>query len=137
MNTTNLYQSLATGITRTTKEAVYQNEIQREQLDYIKEKDAKKKNKAEKRHHTSQRLVLNMTSINSNFPTEAEEIPKSYLHIINSNTAGMVNRELQHQISELGLVDTGFTHRLAQVSTWATSCGILGLSSNLSPLSPF
>jgi hypothetical protein len=97
MNTTNLFQSLAAGITRTTKEAEHQNKIQCEQLDYIKEKDAKKKNKAEKRHHTSQRLVLNVASIDSNSPAEAEEIPKSYLCIINSNTAGMANRELQKE----------------------------------------
>jgi hypothetical protein len=96
-DTTNLLQSLAAGITHTTKEAKHQKKIQCEQLDYIKEKDAKKKNNAEKRHHMSQRLVLNMASINSNSPAEAEEIPKSYLCIINSDTAGMANRELQKE----------------------------------------
>jgi hypothetical protein len=110
-NTTNLYQSFATCITRTTKEAKHQNKIQRKQLDYIKEKDAKKKNKAEKRHHTSQRLMLNTAFIDSDSP--AEEITKSYLCIIDSDTAGTANRELQHQISELGILDTGFAHGLA------------------------
>jgi hypothetical protein len=90
--TTNLLQSLAAGITPTTKEAKHQNKIQCKQLDYIKEKDTRKKNKAEKWHHTSQRLVLNAVSINSNSP--AKEILKSYLCIIISNTTGMVNREL-------------------------------------------
>ncbi len=93
-DTTNLLQSLTAGITCTTKEAKHQNKMQCKQLDYIKEKDVKKKNKAKKWHNTSQRLVLNAASINSNSPTK--EITKSYVCIINSNTAGMVDRELQH-----------------------------------------
>jgi hypothetical protein len=56
-------------------------------------------------------LVLNAVSIGSDSP--AKEIPKSYLRIININTAGMANRELQHQMSELGLLDAGFAHSLA------------------------
>jgi hypothetical protein len=92
MDTTSLLQSLAAGITRTTKETKHQNKIQCKQLDYIKEKDAKKKNKVEKWHPTSQRLVLNAVSIDSNSPTE--EIPMSYLRIINSDTTGMADREL-------------------------------------------
>ena len=65
----------------------------------------------EKWHPTSQRLVLNAVSIDSNSPTE--EIPMSYLCIINSDTTGMADRELQHQMSELGLSDAGFSHGLA------------------------
>jgi hypothetical protein len=109
-DTTNLLQSLATGITRTTKDVKHQNKIQCKQLDYIKEKDARKKNKAEKWYHTSQCLVLNAASINSNSP--AKEIPKSYFCIINSNTTGMAGRELQHQMSKLGFLDAGFAHGL-------------------------
>jgi hypothetical protein len=90
----------------------------------------------EKWHHTSQHLVLNATSINSNSPTK--EIPKSYLRIINSNTAGMADRELRHQMSELGLLDAGFAHGLAMSlhmgdimwSTWTNP-------SNLSPFTIF
>ena len=48
MDTANILWSLAAGISRTSKEAEHQNKIHREQLDYIKEKDTKKKNKAEK-----------------------------------------------------------------------------------------
>ena len=55
--------------------------------------------------------MLNAASTNSNSP--AEEIPASYLRIINSNTAGMADKELQSQMSELGHADTGFSHGLA------------------------
>ncbi len=135
-DTTNLLQSLAAGITRTTKEAEHQNKIQCEQLDYIKEKDMTKKNKVEKWHHTSQRLVLNAASIHSNSP--AKEMPKSYHCIINSNTMGMAGRELQHQMSELGFLDNGFSHGFATSlymgnimwKTWTTP-------SSLSPFTIF
>ncbi len=135
-DTTDLLQSLATGITRTTEEAKHQNKIQRKQLDYLKEKDARKKNKAEKWHHICQRLVLNTASINSNSPSK--EIPESYLRIINRNTAGMANRELQHQMSELSFLDASFAHGLATSlfmgdimwNTWTTP-------SNLSPFTIF
>ena len=111
MNTTNILWSFAAGISRTSEEAEHQNKIHPEQLDYIKEKDAKKNNKAEKWHPTSQCLVLNAALTNSSSP--AEEIPQSYLRIINSNTTGMADRELQTQMSELGHSDTGFAHGLA------------------------
>ncbi len=111
MDTTDILRSLAAGISRTSKEAEHQNKLQREQLDYIKAKDAKKKNKAEKWYPTSRRLVLNAASTNSNFP--AKEIPASYLRIINSETTGMADKELQSQMSELGHADAGFAHGLA------------------------
>ena len=110
-DTTNILWSFAAGISRTSKKAEHQNKIHCNQLDYIKEKDAKKKNNAEKWHPTSQRLVLNAASTDSNSP--AEEIPPSYLCIINSDTAGMADRELQSQMSELGHANTGFAHGLA------------------------
>ncbi len=56
-------------------------------------------------------LVLNMASIDSGSPTK--EIPKSYLCIINSNTAGMADKELQHQMIKLGHPGAGFAHGLA------------------------
>jgi hypothetical protein len=55
--------------------------------------------------------VLNAASTDSDSP--AKEILPSYLHIINSDTAGMADRELQTQMSELGHSDAGFTHGLA------------------------
>ncbi len=110
-DTTILLQFLAAGFTRSTKEAKHQNKIQRKQLDYIKEKDAKKKNKGEMWHPTIQCLVLNGASIDSNSP--AKEVPKSYLCTINSDTMGMADRELQHQLSKLGPSDAGFAHHLA------------------------
>jgi hypothetical protein len=84
----------------------------------------------------SQCLVLNAASINSGSP--AKEIPKSYLRIINSNIAGMADRELQHQMSKLGFLDASFAHGLATSlymgnimwNTWTTP-------SNLSPFTIF
>ncbi len=102
-DTAAILRSLAAGISRTSKEAENQNKIQREQLDYIKAKDAKKKNKAEKWHTTSQCLVPNAASTDSNSP--ANEIPKTYLRIINSNTTGMADKELQAQMFVLGYAD--------------------------------
>jgi hypothetical protein len=111
MDTTNLLQSFAAGITHTIEEAKNQNKIQCKQLNYIKEKVAKKKNKAEKWNPTSQCLVINAASTNSNTP--AKEIPASYLCIINSDAAGMANKELQNQISDLGFSNASFSHGLA------------------------
>ncbi len=110
-DTANILWSLAAEISCTSKEAEHQNIIHPEQLDYIKEKDAKKKNMAEKWHPTSRRLVLNAALTDSDSP--AEEIPPSYLRIINSDTAGMADRELQTQMSELGHSNAGFAHGLA------------------------
>jgi hypothetical protein len=54
--------------------------------------------------------VLNAASTDSGTPTK--DIPASYLCIINSNTTGMANRELQNQMSELGYPDASFAHGL-------------------------
>jgi hypothetical protein len=110
-DTANLLWSLATGITHTIKEAKNKKKIQCKQLNYIKEKDPKKKNKAEKWHPTSQHHVLDAAPTNGDTP--AKEIPASYLCIINSNTAGMANKELQIQMLELGSSIAGFAHGLA------------------------
>ena len=55
--------------------------------------------------------MLNAALTKSDSP--AEEVPQSYLRIINSDTAGMANSELQTQMSELGNSDAGFAHGLA------------------------
>jgi hypothetical protein len=52
-DTANIFRSLTAGISRTSEEAKNQNKLQCKQLDYIKAKDAKKKNKVEKWHPTS------------------------------------------------------------------------------------
>jgi hypothetical protein len=65
----------------------------------------------EKWHHTSQYLLLNAASIDSDSSTK--EIRESYLRIINSDTAGIVDRELQHQMSKLGFSGASFAHGLA------------------------
>jgi hypothetical protein len=114
-DTANILWSLAAGISRTSKEAEHQNKINRKQLDYIKEKDARKKNKTKKWHPTSRHLVLNAVLIYSDSP--AEEIPPSYLCIINSDTTGMANRELQIQMLELGHSDAGLPTVLPPTST--------------------
>jgi hypothetical protein len=109
-DTTAILRSLAGGISRTSKEAENQNKLQRKQLDYIKAKDAKKKNKAEKWHVTSRRLVLNAASTDNDSPVN--EIPETYLCIINSETAGMADKELQAQMSALSYTNAGFVHGL-------------------------
>jgi hypothetical protein len=109
-DTAAILRSLAAGISCTSEEAENQNKLQREQLDYIKAKDAKKKNKAEKWHPTSRRLVRNAASTNSDSP--ANKIPKTYLRIINSDTAGMADKELQAQMCTLGYANAGFAHGL-------------------------
>jgi hypothetical protein len=93
MDSVNILQSLAAGISHTSEEAEHQNKIHPKQLDNIKEKGTKKENKAKKWHPTSQRLVLNAVSIDSD--SLAEEIPPSYLCIINNDITGMADRELQ------------------------------------------
>ncbi len=75
--TSDVLQSLAAGITCIHKEAEHQNCLHCEQLDFIKDKKAKKKNKYEKWHKTSHRLVLNAASDDAN--KTAEFIPPSYL----------------------------------------------------------
>ena len=55
--------------------------------------------------------MLNAASTDSNFP--ADDISASYLSIINSNTGGMADKELQKQMAGLGLSDAGFAHGLA------------------------
>ena len=76
MDTADLLRSIAARMSRSSKEAENQNKIQRKQLNFIKEKEAKKKNKVEKWHATSQRLVLNAASTNSNSP--ADNIPEPF-----------------------------------------------------------
>jgi hypothetical protein len=110
-DTADLLRSIAARKSRSTKEAQNQNKIQREQLDFIKEKEAKKKNKAEKWHATSRRLVLNAASTDSDSP--ADDISMSYLAIIISDTAGMADKELQSQMAGLGHSDAGFALELA------------------------
>jgi hypothetical protein len=109
--TSDVFRSLAAGITRSHEEAEHQNRLHREQLDFIKDKEAKKKNKYEKWHDTSRRLVLNAASEDAD--EAADSIPSSYLRIINSETAGMADRELQSQMRILGHEDAGFAHGLA------------------------
>ena len=53
MDTADLLRLIVAGMSRSSKEAENQNKIQHKQLDFIKEKEAKKKNKAEKWHARS------------------------------------------------------------------------------------
>ncbi len=94
-----------------TKKAENQHKIQCKQLNFIKEKEAKKKNKAEKWHTTSRRLVLNAALTDSSSP--AEDIPTSYLTVINSDTAGMADKELQSQMAGLSHSNARFDQGLA------------------------
>ncbi len=110
-DTSDIIQSLGTRIICTHEEAMNQNKIQRKQLDYIKEKDAKKKNKYKKWHSTSQYPVINAVLINSDTPSN--NIPSTHLCIINSKTAGMADRVLYNQMLELRHPNVSFSHGLA------------------------
>jgi hypothetical protein len=136
VDTTNILLSIAAGMSRSYEEAENQNKFQCKQLDYIKEKDTKKKNKAKKWHAMSRCLVFNAASTNSDFPTD--NILASYLSIINSNTAGMADKELQSQMTGLSLSDAGFTHDLA-ASLYAGDLkwNNRTIPSNLSPFTIF
>jgi hypothetical protein len=132
-NTSDIFQSLIRRITRTHKEAEHQNCLHHKQLDFIKDKEAKKRNKYEKWHKTSRCLIFNASSNNPD--KAAKSIPPSYLQIINSETAGMADRELQSQMRILGHIGIGFTHGLA-ASLYNSN--ILWSSTNSpSNLSPF
>ena len=124
------------GMTRYSEKAENQNRLQRKQLDFIKDKEAKKKNKAEKWRTTSHHLVLNATSTDSDSP--ADDIPASYLAVIISDTAGMADKELQSQMARLGYSDAGFAHGLA-ASLYAGDIKWNNRStpSNLSPFTVF
>lgn len=123
-------------MTRYSGEAENQNRLQRKQLDFIKDKEEKKKNKAEKWRTTSHHLVLNVPSTDSNSPVD--DIPASYLAVINSDTAGMTNKELQSQMAGLRYSDAGFAHGLA-ASLYAGDIKWNNRStpSNLSPFTVF
>ena len=55
--------------------------------------------------------MLNAASADSDSP--ADDIPDSYLTVINSDTAGMADKELQSQMAGLSYSDAGFAHGLA------------------------
>ena len=74
----------------------------------MKEKDKKKKDKAEKWHGLSHCLVLNVALTNDQVP--AEHIPESYQLIINSETSAMADKELHSQMVALGHREVGFAH---------------------------
>ncbi len=95
---------------RSSKVAEAQNVTQQEQLVYLKEKDKKKKDNAEK-WHGLRRLVLNAASTDRQ--VSAEEILVLYQDIINSKTAAMADKELHNQMVALGYPDIGFAHGTA------------------------
>ena len=70
MDTANILWSLAAGISCTSKEPEHQNKIHPKQLDYIKEKDARKKNKANNKWHPTQLMPCAQRSVNEQrFPS--------------------------------------------------------------------
>jgi hypothetical protein len=106
--TVNVLRLLGATMACSSKVAEAQNAIQHKQLDFLKEKVKKKKDKAEKWHGLSQHLVLNAASADGQLP--ATEIPDLYQNIINSKTAAMADKELHSQMVALGHPDVGFAH---------------------------
>jgi hypothetical protein len=119
--TVDVLRQLGASMAHSSKAAEAQNATQCKQLDYLKEKDKKKKDKAEKWHGLSWRLVLNAASTDGQLP--ATEISKSYQDIINSEMAVMADKELHSQMVALGHHDAGFPMGQLQASTTATFCG--------------
>ena len=74
-------------------------------------KRSKEEEQGREMARNNQRLVLNAASADSDSP--ADDIPDSYLTVINSDTAGMADKELQSQMAGLGYSDAGFAHGLA------------------------
>jgi hypothetical protein len=77
----------------------------------MKEKDKKKKDKAEKWHSPSRHLILTVASTNGQCP--ADETPKSYQTIINIESIAMANKELHSQMVAKGHHNVGFVHGAA------------------------
>ena len=88
-----------------------QSKIQKDHAAYLKEKNKKKKDKAEKWHGISCHLLLNAASTNGQVPVE--QIPESYQLIINSKTAAAADKELHSQMVALGRREVGFAHGTA------------------------
>jgi len=109
--TVRVLQLLGASMERSCEASEAQSEIQKEHVAYLKEKDKKKKDKAEKWHGLSRRLVLNAASTNGHVP--ATEIPESYQLVINSETAAMADKELHSQMVALGHREIGFAHGTA------------------------
>jgi hypothetical protein len=109
--TVDVLRLLGTTMMRSSKAAEAQDATQRKQLDYSKEKDKKKKDKAKKWHGLNQCLVLNAVSADGQLPVT--EISDSYQNIINSKTAAMVDKELHGQMVAIGHPDVGFAHGTA------------------------
>jgi hypothetical protein len=101
-------RQLGATMARSSKAAEAQNAAQQEQLAYLKEKDNKKKDKAEKWHGLSRCLVLNAASTGTQVPVE--EIPVLYQDVINNEMEAMADKELHSQMVALGHPDVGFAH---------------------------
>jgi hypothetical protein len=74
--TVDILRQPSASMVHSSKAAEAQNATHCKQLEYLKEKDKKKKDKAEKWHGLSQHLILNTASTNGQLSTT--EIPKLY-----------------------------------------------------------
>ena len=123
-DTVRVLQLLGASMERSCEASETQSKIQREHVAYLKEKDKKKKDKAEKWHGLSRRLVRNAASTNGQVP--ADDIPASYKLIINSETAAMADKELHSQMVALGHREVGMRTGQPPASTMAASFGTQG-----------
>ena len=101
---------LAAGISCTSKEAEHQHKIHRKQLDYQGEGRKEEEQGQEVAPHRSTPCA--QRSINQQRFPRRRNSPVLPPHL-NSNTAGMADRELQIQMPELSHADAGFAHGLA------------------------
>jgi hypothetical protein len=110
-NTVDVLPQLGATMAPSSKAAEAQNATQRKQLDYMKEKNKKKKDKAEKWHGPSHCLVLNVASTDGQCP--ADEIPESYQTIINTESVAMADKELHSQMVAKVHHNVSFAHSTA------------------------
>jgi hypothetical protein len=82
------------------------------QLTFQREVEEKKKDKTEDWHDTTKNMIKNCASEDGETP--APSIPKSYLDIINSKSAGLAIQSIQASMDQRGHREVGWPEVLAQ-----------------------
>jgi hypothetical protein len=131
--TVRVLQLLGANMERSCEASEAQSKIQKEHVAYLKDKYKKKKDKAEKWHGLSRRLIQNAASTNGQVP--AEQIPDSYQLVINSETAAMADKELHSQMVVLGHREVGFAHGTAASQYNGSILGTQGTNQAICPFS--
>ena len=135
MDNADILWSIAAGISCTSKEAKHQNKIQCKQLNYIKEKDAKKNNKAKKCNPQ----VVALCSMQRP-PTAISLSTKSPHPTFASSTATPPEwrtKNCRAKCLNSGMLMPDLPMSLPLASTWGKLCGIITHPQATSPPSTF